>query len=458
MAARKIRRVALLTSGLLAGLGLLPQAMAQNFTMRLDYAVTYTLFNPNGQVDTTPPYTLCARNDNVIGLVFRYTWRNPWQEYIYTEPGQELFPWYYMQAASPNPAYVTAFNGTGTINRTVQVGLIAGSVNTGGTRQVAFRGRTSGFFGNPVQYATANVLIETQIDPPPVIYREIADGALDMPTRPWFSWLPSVQTDTFRMDIGACSSATATTPQSCGTTSFPALPLTDCDPAQVDGYCWTGLLNEHRVATALPPDTPHQYHVLGRNNCGVSNELLSTPARPFFRTAQACFVIPNGNIPDGGVVHFDASTITNSIGSTVPDLRVTVHADHADVSDLRISLTKTAPDAAGPLLLMDRPTGSGCVNGTRIQAAFADNGGSLGAGCNAWEPAISGRKAPVQALSSFASVQGAGNWRLTVEDTEADGKTGALLEWCLSTVPNEEQIKLIPAPFVSPNIFASGFE
>ncbi|GMU42339.1 MAG: hypothetical protein AMXMBFR25_03250 [Lysobacterales bacterium] len=435
---------------MLVGAGLAPGAVAQNFTMRLEYAVTYTPFHPNGQVDTTPPYQLCRNNQ--IGLVFRYVWRNAWQEYIYTEPGGDLFPWYYMQGVTPNPVFVPAASGGGAVNKIVSVGLIAGSVNTGGIRQVPVRGRTSGFFGNPVQYATASVLVETQIEPPSTAYREIENGALDMPTRPWFSWLSSVQVQDWRMDIGACSNLLADTPEECTATSFPVMPLDDvCNPDLSD-YCWIGTENFHRPVTALAADTPFQYHVLGRNNCGVADELGSDPPRPFFRTAQACFVVANGTIPDGGTVNFDATTLAN-IGALVPNLRVTVHTDHRDVSDLRISLTKTAPDAAGPLLLMDRPSGSNCADGDRVQAAFADGGAPLTA-CNNYEPAINGRVQPVQALSSFAGVLGAGNWRLSVQDTEFDGRSGSLLEWCLSS-----DVPIMADPnSTNPMIMANGYE
>lgn len=455
MASIDVRRLALLSSCLVGSLCLHTVAVAQSFSMRLDSARTYTPFFPNGFIDTTPPYTIC--HNNQMGLTFRYSWRNAWEEYVYTEPGQQLFPWYFMQGVSPNPLYLRASQGGNTVSGTVLVGLFTGSVNTVGVRQVSFRGRTSGFFGQPVQTATANIQIETQFEPPPMTYRELGDGVNDMPTRPWFGWVSSQQIDSHRLDAGKCTDASAVEPEECGSTSYPIVTYEDCDPDDPN-YCWIGTESEHRTLTALDPSTPYQYRVLGRNTCGISNELLSTPARRFFRTAQACFLISNGTIPDGGVVHFDAATLSGNPGSTVPDLRVTVHADHADVSDLRISLTKTAPDAAGPLLLMDRPSATGCVNGTRIQAAFADGGNLLASGCNPWEPAISGRKAPVQALASFANVQGAGNWRLTVEDTEADGKSGVLLEWCLSTIPNVPQLQLQPAPFLPPTIFDSGFE
>lgn len=452
MAARKLHRTALWSSCLLLGLVSSLPVVAQNFTMRLEYAVTYTPYHPNGQIDTTVPYELCRNNQ--IGLVFRYVWRNSWEEYIYTEANPSPFPWYYVQGATPYPAYVPGATGAGSVNRMVSVGLIAGSVNTGGSRQVSFRGRTSGFFGHPVQTASTNVLIDTVLEPQPTVYGELPDGVLDMPTRPWFMWASSILVNDWRMDIGACSNLDAQTPEQCTSSPFPSVTIDDCDPDEDRYSCWIGTQNVRRLDEPLLTDTPYQYHVLGRNVCGVSNEIGSTPPRPFFRTAQACFVVDNGAIPDGGIRHFDAGTLGLNPGSLVPNLRVTVHSDHRDVSDLRISLTKTAPDAAGPLLLMDRPSGANCTGGDRIQAAFADNGVLLGGGCNNTEPAINQRVRPVQALSSFATVQGGGNWRLSVEDTEADGQSGSLLEWCLSA---DVELRVDPNA-ANPLISYSGFE
>lgn len=432
MAARHVHRVALLAMCCVTGLAAIAteaQAQSQNFTMRVQYAQVFTDAFPQGFIDSSPPYTLCR--NNAITFRFRYTWLNPFEEYVYTEPTSSPYPYYYVQGIAPNPLLMSAAQPGNPVIRLVDVGLIAGSVNTGGSRQLGFRGRTSGFFGNPIQTASTSVLVETQIEPPPTQYAEIPDGTLDMPTRPWLRWADSLAAER-RLDIGVCSSPAAVTPDACGVTSMPGVPATYYNDCGTSAYCWVGTDYRHQVATALAPNTAHQYRVLGRNMCGVSDEFGSTPRRPFFKTAQACFVVPAGTIPDGGTRHFDAATLGMNPGSLVPNLRVTVHTDHADVSDLRLSLTKTSPVVAGPLLLMDRPTGSNCVNGKRIQAAFADGAPSLAVGCKMTEPAISGSVSPQQALASFAPLEGAGTWRLTIEDTEVDGRSGSLLEWCLS--------------------------
>ena len=85
MAAKFVGRTSLLASGLMLALGLhapLFAQVSQDFQMRVEYAVTYTPFEPFGHIDLTPPYTLCGNNQ--MALRFRYTWRNTFQEYIYT--------------------------------------------------------------------------------------------------------------------------------------------------------------------------------------------------------------------------------------------------------------------------------------------------------------------------------------------------------------------------------------
>ncbi|HWS27453.1 MAG TPA: hypothetical protein VN259_12910 [Xanthomonadales bacterium] len=446
MAAKIIGRTTLLASALMLAMGLNAPVSAQSsqdFQMRVEYAVTYTPFEPNGHIDLTPPYTLCGNNQ--MALRFRYTWRKTFQEYVYTEALSELWPYMYLQGVNPNPLLVPASPAGSPVVKMVDAGLISGQVNTSGLRQVLFRGRTSGFFGNPVIYATTSALIETQIPPPPTGYREIEEATLDMPTLPWFGWAASLS-DSYRFDIGACPTQDPNSP-SCGQAALPSVAISvACGDAP---RCWAGAENEHQLTQALDRDKRYQYRVYGLNQCGLSEQSSELPS---FRTAQACFV-SGANIPDGGVVNVDAATLGLNPGSLVPNLRVTVHADHADVSDLRISLTKTSPVVAGPLLLMDRPTGTSCIGGTRIQTAFADNGSPLSGGCNALEPAISGRTAPLQALASFAPIQGEGTWRLTIEDTEADGRAGTLREWCLSA-----DVPLTATAMLAPTIFANGFE
>lgn len=447
MAVKIIGRSTALASGLIFAVGAHSPCTAQSsqdFQMRLMYAVTYTPAEPTGHIDTSAPFTLCANNQ--IGLRFMYTWRNNFSEYAYTEAVSTLYPYMYLQGINPNPVQMPPAQPGSPVYKQVDVGLISGQVNTGGVRQVVFRGRTSGFFGNPVLTASVTTLIETQIPPTPTVYREIKNLTLDMPTQPWFAWSTSLTPDNYRLDVGVCSNQDPSSTD-CGSASLPSVVASPaCGTAPL---CWSGTESEHQLTETLTTDKRYQYRVYAMNECGLNSPGVVLPS---FRTAQACF-LSGDSIPDGGVLNVDGATLGLNPGSLLPNLRVTVHADHADVSDLRISLTKTAPVVAGPLLLLDRPSASDCVGGTRIQAAFADNGTPIAGGCNATEPAINGRVAPQQALASFAPLQGEGTWRLTIEDTDADGKAGTLREWCLSA-----DVPVRTTTFTEPLIYANGFE
>ena len=167
-------------------------------------------------------------------------------------------------------------------------------------------------------------------------------------------------------------------------------------------------------------------------------------------------------MPDGGVLNLDVGTIIRDTGipnALTPNLRVTVHAQHPRVSDIKISLTKTAPLVFGPVILMDRPAafqGAGNCDGPRIQAAFGDQGSFVNGACQPTEPTLRGSIGPLQSLATFAPAQGAGNWRLTVEDAVPNGVAGSVLEWCLSA-----DIPLQTAPYVPTvpsEIFDDGLE
>jgi hypothetical protein len=160
---------------------------SQDFQMRVEYAVTYTPFEPNGHIDMTPPFTLCGNNQ--MALRFRYTWRKTYQEYVYTEPASELWPYMYLQGVNPNPLLVPASQTGSPVVKMVDAGLISGQVNTSGSRQVLFRGRTSGFFGTRCSTATANECLDRNPVRTPAddLSRSRVTGSIDMPTRPWLA-------------------------------------------------------------------------------------------------------------------------------------------------------------------------------------------------------------------------------------------------------------------------------
>jgi subtilisin-like proprotein convertase family protein len=450
MSSRPIRQHAALYAALgLAFAATEAPAQADNFQMTVDHVKIYTPFHPDGFIDTVPPYTMCATYHAQIR--FRYTWRHNYQDQVYTEPVGTFYPWYYVQSVFPNPVWMPAASVATPAIRTVFQDLITGPVNTGGQRYLTFRGRSIGMFG-PAVTASVNVLFDTQLPPSSMRYREIADQTMDMPLRPWFGWTQDLFATSYRLDIGACGSGSGGGGLGCGS-QMPFQPLTSsCGNSD---YCWIGSQAFHQTGTALAPNTDYEYRVHAINTCGLSEEQTATPVpRPRFRTAQACFSA-GGAIPDGGVAVFNAATLGINPGSLVQNLRLTVHTDHAQVGDLRISLTKTSPTVVGPLTVMDQPNPAACT-GRRMQVAFADGGASAGSSCKTTEPALAGRINPLQALGSFNGVEGAGTWQLRVEDTVVNGKSGSLLEWCLSSDVGLTATTYVPPP---PSIIMeNGFE
>jgi len=461
---QNLRSSVLSSALLIALLGASGSAFSQagNFQLTVNNAVTFTPFFPMGVSDVTPPYTMCRGYQ--VALRLRYTWRHGFAEQISTEPVGTFYPQFFTQGVSPNPLYLPAAAAGEPIIRLVDTGLISGPVNTAGIKTVTYRGRTllnydavTGQSRTPLT-ASVNVLIENQFEPSSTRYKEIADDTRFMPTRPWFLWQGDLASTSFRLDVDRCTiQGDGTTPvvDRCSDMAFSPFTQT-CGNSD---YCNIDSASSHLVNTSLLPDTDYEYRVLGRNTCGVSDEAAATPvSRPNFRTAQACFV-GGGNIPDGGALNLDVTTLIRDAGipnALAPNLRVTVHANHPRVSDLKISLRKTFPVAVGPVILMDRPAsipGGGSCDGPRIQAFFSDGGLFVNGACRGEEPVLRGNIGPIGSLSTFASAKGAGNWRLTVEDSVPNGVAGSVLEWCLST-----DLPLIAAPFSQPQIFTDGFE
>ena len=455
--------IRLLPSAVVLGLLLAPGlacAQAQNFQLTVNNAVSFTPFFPNGISDNTPPFVMCRGYQ--LGLRLKYTWRHAFAEQVSTEPFGPFYPQFFAQGISPNPVQLPAAQVGQPFVRLVDTGLISGPVNTAGLKTVTYRGRTLLNYdpntGAPRAELTAsvNVVIDNQFEPSSTRYREILNGSRDMPTRPWLGWTDDLAATDYRLDVDRCSDQTGGGSSGmCSDMQFSPFSTT-CGTSD---YCNIGTPNTHNVAQSLDSATAYEYRVLGRNTCGVSEEQNAIPvARPSFRTAQACFV-SNAQIPDGGSLNLDVGTIIRDNGTPfalAPNLRVTVHSNHSRVSDLKISLTKTSPVVFGPLVLMDRPgpfPGATSCDGQRIQAVFSDSGPFVNGSCRADEPALRGTIGPVQNLTAMAPAQGAGNWRLTVEDAVANGSTGSLLEWCLSS-----DIPLQAAAFVQNEIMADGFE
>ncbi len=443
----------------------LASAQAQNFQLTVNNAVSFTPFYPNGISDVTPPYVMCRGYQ--LGLRLRYTWRHSYAEQVSTEPVGTFYPQFFPQGMAPNPLHLPAAQAGQPLVRLVDTGLISGPVNTAGLKTVTYRGRTiynydpiTGLSRTPLT-ASVNVVIDNQFEPSSTRYREMADNVEDMPTRPWLAWTDDLAATNYRVDVDRCSGGQ--TAGMCSDMQFSPFDQSETNPScshsgGVSDYCTILSGNTLQVPITLNTNTPYEYRVLGRNTCGVSEEQNATPVgRPKFRTAQACF--SGGAIPDGGVLNLDAATMIRDAGipnALVTNLRVTVHAQHQRISDLKISLTKTSPVAVGPVILMDRPVafpGSGSCDGPRIQAAFGDQGAFVNGACQETEPTLRGSVGPLQNLATFAPAQAAGNWQLTVEDAVPNGVSGNMLEWCLSA-----DIALESAPFIQSEIFQNGME
>ena len=465
--------IRLLPSAVVLGLLLAPGlacAQAQNFQLTVNNVVSYTDFHPNGISDVTPPYVMCRGYQ--LGIRLKYTWRHGFAEQVSTEPVGTFYPEFFALGVSPNPVHLPAAQAGQPLIRLVDTGLRSGPVNTAGLKTVTYRGRTLLNYdpntGDPRAPLTAsvNVVIDNQFQPSSTRYRILSNNSVDMPTRPWLAWTDDLSSTNYRVDVDRCTSQTgqAKGAAMCSDMEFEPYDANDNNPVcfhsrGVSDYCTIIRPNQFQLPVTLSSDTLYEYRVLGRNTCGLSNEVTATPVgRPLFRTAQACF-ISNAQIPDGGSLNLDVATIIRDAGTPfalAPNLRVTVHSNHSRVSDLKISLTKTSPVVFGPLVLMDRPgpfPGATSCDGQRIQAVFSDSGPFVNGSCRADEPALRGTIGPVQNLTAMAPAQGAGNWRLTGEDAVATGSTGSLLEWCLSS-----DIPLQAAAIVQNEIMADGFE
>ncbi len=429
--------------------------VAQDFTLRPQYARISTAENPNGIIDNSQPYTVCnglSDRVNTLQLRLLYTWRKDYQDYAYTEPVGSFFPFTIMGPANPNPVFLSAAQPGNPTTRTVDIGLSIGPVNNSGIRQYTFRGRTLGAFG-PTLTANMTVTLENLPNPAAIeYYAVLPDNVRDMPTRPFFSWKPTLGVTGYRFDVAQCSSQD-TQNQSCGNSPMPFEP--NGSSCAAGTYCWVGDEANHQLPIALTPNTAYEWRALGRNVCGVSDEVEAEPVRrPFFRTAQACF--SSGQfIPDGGSLSVDVTTAANQ-GALTPNLRVTVHTDHSNVGDLRMSLSQVSPALIGPVVLMDPPVGvpgGNSCDGRRLQAVFGQAGAFPGASCKPYEPAIGGRLAAQGNIASFNAAQGNGNWRLTIDDTVANGRSGQLIEWCLSA-----DVPVTAAPFQADGMMLDGFE
>lgn len=140
---------------------------------------------------------------------------------------------------------------------------------------------------------------------------------------------------------------------------------------------------------------------------------------------------PNAAIPDGSAGISDTISITD-IGD-LEDMDVVVFIEHVFVGDLLVSLTH---DNGTSVALLDRPgtidpaNDFGC-DGDDVDAVFDDDAGTAAEGvCDGAIPTIDGTFSPTGSLVDFVAESITGDWRLDVEDAQADDP-GTFRRWCL---------------------------
>lgn len=402
-------------------------AQAQGLQLSLESATVYSAQHPNGSVFTSVPFPICTNDVYNVDLRLRASWSNNYQDQLYHEPVLPLPQGTLVTSISPNPVSVPIANTSNPAQRLVDIDLGASAQTPIGLAQIAFRSRAL-FSG--VQ-TTLQLPVAFKATPTGIQYETISHNALDQPTRPWLSWFLESNAEDYRVDIAHCANPTAQSSTECGGTAMSS----DLGGASCTGstYCSTTTNTFLEVAPNLSPNTPYEYRILSRNFCGITSEQNSMPVpRPFFRTAQVCFWIDE-DIPDGGLLDIDRPLASTTPMDPASNLRITLHIDHPDVSDLQVSLLKTSPDRAGPVILLNTPNGPNCSLGNRVFAVVADSGSPLTDGCNPREPAIRGRVQPHQPLNAFSGKMTEGTWRLNVRDKSVNGRRGRLKEWCIST-------------------------
>lgn len=220
-----------------------------------------------------------------------------------------------------------------------------------------------------------------------------ADGAVDVPLRPTFSWDAATQSASYMLEVATDM-------------GFSNVVYT----ATVEG-------TSHAMSDYnLDPDTDYYWRVNATNICGDSaySATYSFTTVLLFCSYPALPIIDNTTVSD--------SLIVNQAG-TLSDLNVYMQANHTFVGDLVVTLTNEATNTTVELI-----PGSFSCSADDIDATFDDESGNpLTCGSN---PAIGGDVQPAGSLADFDFNAVTGTWRIDVTDT-AGGDEGTLNEWCL---------------------------
>lgn len=229
-----------------------------------------------------------------------------------------------------------------------------------------------------------------------------ADGAIDQPLSPSFSWTGTGTS--YTIDIATDMAFTNIV-----------------ETATVMGTSY--------MSGGLAGNTTYYWRVSADNVCGSA--VSSTWS---FTTVDLQCSTPGVDIPDD-----DPNGVTDEfmIGDTgtINDLDVSVMATHTWVGDLIFTLEHV--DTGTSVTFYDQPgvpaSTFGCA-GDDVDATLDDEAGTnVEDECGAGTPTIAGSFIPNNALSAFDGEDQAGTWRITASDN-AGGDTGSLDAWCVNII------------------------
>lgn len=159
---------------------------------------------------------------------------------------------------------------------------------------------------------------------------------------------------------------------------------------------------------------------------------------PSSEAVQQCSDTTSQTIPDSDSAGVSKSlTIPASVTGVVQSLSVTdINLTHGNVGELVLKLTNPAGTT---LTLLDKPGASaskpeGCIGKNLTGLNITDEGDkTVQDDCKSTKPAYDNGQTyqPVNALSSFSDTNLAGDWQLTVIDTDHYG-SGEFQSWCLT--------------------------
>lgn len=307
--------------------------------------------------------------------------------------------------ASPATNSVMSINGS--------AGLTAGSY------PLQLQGSSSGPGFPAVSKNLSLTLNVTAVAPQSGTLTAPADGAINQPLRPAFSWAAFPGASQYRLQIATDA-------------GFSNLVLNEV----VSG-------TSHTPAVNLASNSVHHWRVAGVNDCG---EGVFSAAHSFTTSNLICRS-PALSIPDNnpsGIT--DTMTVTDS--GTLASLRLSLNVTHTYIGDLRLTLSK----GGTTVQVVNRPRdGAGNCSGDDMVLTLDDGAATAvqpacvsGTG-QAYTVGASYR--PANPLTAFAGASLAGDWSLQVVDS-ANLDTGSLVEWCLR--PEME--------VTGGDLFADGFE